>query len=170
MSKLALSEPAPSEPPLAPVPAAPLVTTAPLAPAAASVLADVQQPGTLPAPKRPRRSVTREARPARSAAHVPAPAASSRLLDEVRLLDRVRSLLARGDGSAALAALTGYDRTFAAGELALEARVLRVAGEFGVGHADAARALASELLATPGTERYRNELRRLMAKQSLEQR
>jgi hypothetical protein len=92
------------------------------------------------------------------------------LLEEVRLLDRVRRLLARGDGSAALAALTDYDRMFTAGELALEARVLRVAGEFGVGHADVARALARELLATPGTERYRNELRRLMAQQSLEQR
>jgi hypothetical protein len=92
---------------------------------------------------------------------------SSTLLDEVRQLDRARELLGRGDGAGAIAALDRYERTFPKGELGLEARVLRVSGEFAAGRADSARALARELLATAGTERYRSELRRWMAVQQL---
>ena len=87
------------------------------------------------------------------------------LLEEVRQLDRVRASLGRSDGATALAALDQYERTFTAGELRLEARVLRVAAELAVGHGRAARVLASELLATPGAERYRSELGRLLAEQ-----
>jgi len=95
-------------------------------------------------------------------ADAPAP---NTLLEEVHHLDRVRDLLGRGDGPAALVALERYERTFAAGELGLEARVLRVAGEFAVGRGDTARTRARDLLATPGTERYRSELRRLLVEE-----
>ena len=136
------------------------------APAVMPAPANTDDAVPAPAAKLPaRRAATAEPRHARAATRAPAPAAPSRLLDEVRQLDRVRALLSRGEGAAALAALDRYQRTFASGELALEARVLRVASEFAVGHRDAARTLARELLAASGTERYRSELRRLMAEQ-----
>lgn len=105
------------------------------------------------------RARARSKTPAEAVSATPAP---STLLEEVRQLDRVRSSLGRSDGAGALAALERYERTFAAGELRLEARVLRVAAEFAVGHERVARRLARELLVAPGAERYRGELGRLL--------
>jgi hypothetical protein len=110
-----------------------------------------------------RRGVSAGARARRTAAaSVASTASPSTLIDEVRQLDRVRSALRRRDGAEALASLEHYERTFAAGELRLEARVLRVTADFAAGHERTARLLARELLVTPGTERYRSELARLL--------
>lgn len=51
--------------------------------------------------------------------------AASTLSDEIKLLDRARGLLARGDRAAALAELDGYDRRYPKGTLRREASVLR---------------------------------------------
>ena len=49
----------------------------------------------------------------------------STLAQEIKVLDRVRGLMAQGDSAAALVALDGYDRRFPEGTLGREARVLR---------------------------------------------
>ena len=51
--------------------------------------------------------------------------AASSLAEEVKLLDRVRASMARGDRAAALRELDGYDQRHPAGTLRREARVLR---------------------------------------------
>jgi len=50
---------------------------------------------------------------------------ASTLADEVKLLDRVRALMARGDQTSALRELDGYDQRYPEGTLRREARVLR---------------------------------------------
>jgi hypothetical protein len=113
-------------------------------------------------PSRRGASVRARARGEAPSTAASASSAPSTLLEEVRQLDRVRSSLGGSDGAGALAALERYESIFSAGELRLEARVLRVASEFAVGHTTAARRLARELLVTPGTERYRSELAQLL--------
>lgn len=93
-------------------------------------------------PEQPPQPIERELgselpeQPPAPAAAVPAEAATSKralrtspaastLGDEIKLLDRARGLLARGDRAAALAELDGYDRRYPAGTLRREASVLR---------------------------------------------
>ena len=66
-----------------------------------------------------------EARTAAAPKPVPRAKSASTLADEVKLLDRVRALMARGDQASALRELDGYDQRYPEGTLRREARVLR---------------------------------------------
>ena len=88
-----------------------------------------------PATREQARSEQAEPAPAAAAA-VPAEVVTSKraprttpaagtLTDEIKLLDRARGLLARGDRGAALAELDGYERRYPEGTLRREASVLR---------------------------------------------
>jgi hypothetical protein len=140
-----------------------------LAPSALAVPARDESTGAaraiVPRAKRPLTSDRARARGETPAMVARATAAPGTLLEEVHKLDRVRSSLGVGNGAGALAAIEQYERAFAAGELRLEARVLRVAALFAVGDTARARRLARELLVAPGAERYRAELGRLLEKQ-----
>ena len=62
------------------------------------------------------------------------------LAHELSSLDAARGMLARGDGSGALARLDAYGRAYPHGRLALEAEVLRIDALEQSGRGDAARA------------------------------
>jgi hypothetical protein len=80
------------------------------------------------------------------------------LLEEVKQLDRARADLAAERASLALAVLDDYQRRFPAGQLALEASVLRASALAANGRSDEARTLARRLLARTDGARYRAEL------------
>ncbi|MEY2936265.1 MAG: hypothetical protein RL033_7014, partial [Pseudomonadota bacterium] len=88
---------------------------------------------------------------------------SNRLLAEVAQLDRVRAELRAERAASALSELDAYDGKFPAGELELEAAVLRVQGLLASQDRSAAVALARRTLERPGSERYRTELQRALA-------
>ena len=67
--------------------------------------------------------------------------------DEIAALDRVRSLLAGGNGGGALDALREYRRAFAGGVLAQEASVLEIESRAAAGQHDRARALGESFVA-----------------------
>jgi hypothetical protein len=101
-----------------PAPAA-KVTTAPPRVAPAASIPTVEPDALPPAPS----ASARTAEPPRSA---PPPAASSAIAEEQSLLDRARTLLARGDPEAALAPLATHARRFPAGVLAEEREALSI--------------------------------------------
>ena len=81
------------------------------------------------------------------------------LLEEVRLLDTIRSALRAGELSAATRALADYERRFPRGELKNESSVLALDLLLAKGHEAPARARARELLREPGMQRYAAHLR-----------
>jgi hypothetical protein len=161
-----LTTPAPTE-----VPAA-------LAPVLA-VQQFVDEPASAPSSEPPAALPVRRdpaARPARRRSPAvgtlsPAPAAQStralgsdQLLEEVRQLDRARGDLAAGNASMALAVLDDYERFFPAGQLVLEAAVLRASALERAGRHAESEALARRLLARSDSGRYRSELTRLLVR------
>jgi hypothetical protein len=89
----------------------------------------------------------------------PAAASTGTLLEEVRLLDAVRSKLREGQVEDASRGLGQYDRRFPRGELRREKSVLGLDLLLARGQAGPARARAKELLVQPGMQRYAAHLR-----------
>jgi TolA-binding protein len=90
----------------------------------------------------------------RSADPVPAtdaPVAAERLAEEVALVDRARGALARGDASAAVAALDAYEAHFTERRFAPESLYLRMESLLALGRAADARAVAARLAAAHPT-------------------
>jgi len=118
---VAPGSPPSSEPDRAPAAASPRAPEA--SPREASQQQTTSEPGSaaqLPAPVAPESAEA--VSPKRIAR---APQAASTLAEEIKLLDRVRSSMARGDRAAALVALDAYDRRYPDGTLRREASVLR---------------------------------------------
>jgi hypothetical protein len=84
------------------------------------------------------------------------------LLEEVRLLERVRSALRAGKLDTARGLLEEYRARFARGELVFEAHLLDAERASAAGDGARARLLARELLVRPGAARYRPRLERLL--------
>lgn len=105
--------------------------------------------GDAPAPQQP---------PARAR---PKPAPSS-LLEEVRLLDTVRSALRAAELQGAAQGLAQYEQRFPRGELAREKSVLALDLLVASGQRQRAAARASALLAQPGMQRYAAHLRSIL--------
>jgi hypothetical protein len=98
----------------------------------------------------------------------PATASTGSLLEEVRLLDAIRSALGEGQLEAASRALGRYDQRFPRGELRLEKSVLALELLLATGQHEAARARARELLQGPGVQRYAARLRAIAESSSTE--
>jgi len=81
------------------------------------------------------------------------------LLEEVRLLDAIRSALRAGQLESASRALGQYEQRFPEGELRREKSVLALDLLLARGQEGAARARARELLDRPGMQRYAAHLR-----------
>jgi TolA-binding protein len=77
----------------------------------------------------------------------PAQPAPSSLQDEVSTLDRARAAVAAGDSGRALEVLDGYGASFPRGVLRPEATYLRIQALLKAGQREAARELATRLLA-----------------------
>lgn len=103
--------------------------------------------------------------PARRSTAVPARTLrqSDTLLAQVAQLDRARAALRSQHAAKAISELDAYAASFPNAELALEAEVLRVHALIAARDLSAAAALARRLLARPGSEPYRAELRRAIA-------
>jgi hypothetical protein len=84
------------------------------------------------------------------------------LLEEVRLLDTIRSALRAGELPTAERALMQYDRRFARGELRNEESVLALDLLLAKGQQEPARARARQLLEQPGMQRYATRLRAII--------
>lgn len=117
---------------------------------APSALLDTAHTGAAP----PQRSTSKRAAAATSA---------GTLLEEVRLLDAVRSALRAGELSAAKRTLGQYDRRFPGGELRNEKSVLALDLLLAQGQREPARARALQLLEQPGMQRYAGQLRAIVA-------
>lgn len=118
-------------------------------------------------PTRPRaamRSVRPENKPrsdgqrAASVSSSATPPLGEGLLEEVKQLDRAREDLAAQRSGLALAVLDDYERRFPAGQLALEASVLRASTLAANGRSADAQLLARRLLTRSDSARYRAEL------------
>ena len=87
---------------------------------------------------------------------------AERLAEEVALVDQARGALARGDGSAAIAALDQYEARFTQRKFAPEALYLRMEALLKLGRTSAGRAVAARLVAgyprSPHTARARQVL------------
>jgi hypothetical protein len=145
--------------PGSPVPSGPAAIPLAPAPSATAVpegaLRDEQ--GTLPTesrfrsdrpgnhPARARTAALRhiEARPA-SPAPLPRTAADSDLAEQRWLLERARTALSRGDGTAALDSLEEHQRRYPLGQLTEEREVLEIEASLALGHASEARLRATE--------------------------
>jgi hypothetical protein len=125
-----------------------------LRPAASSV---VQAPSASP--------VVAEAEPATSAAVAPS-GVSERLAQETRLLDTARGALLRGDAKSALVTLAEYERSFAHGMLAPEARVLCVRALLANGERAAAEALAARIVEAAPDGEHADTVRALLGRAS----
>jgi hypothetical protein len=78
--------------------------------------------------------------------HAESAAASERILEEVRAIDRARSALARGDGRGTIDALDGYRSGFSERRFEPEALYLRMEALARLGDAAGAKAAAQRLL------------------------
>jgi hypothetical protein len=85
------------------------------------------------------------------------------LLEEVHLLDTIRSALRAGELPTAQRALAQYDRRFPSGELHNEKSVLALDLLLARGQQEPARARARQLLEQPGMQRYSARLRAIVA-------
>lgn len=83
----------------------------------------------------------------KAAAAASAANAPGTLLEEIRLLDRVRGAMSAGEPRRALAELEQYDLEYPRGAFSPEATVLRVEALDAVGDSRAARALGEQFLA-----------------------
>jgi len=101
-------------------------------------------------------------------ARAAAPTRADGLLAEVRQLDRVHSALRASQAELALRLLDEYAAAFPRAALTLEATVLRVRALSESGEHAAAAALARRTLAVPGSERYRSDLERVIARDGRE--
>ena len=90
------------------------------------------------------------------------------LLEEVLLLDAIRSALGAGELPSAARALGEYDRRFPRGELRNEKSVLAVDLLLARGQQGPAQARARELLEQPGMQRYAAHLRAIAESGSAE--
>jgi len=115
-------------------------------------------PRRRPAPASPLRTPVLRSAPA------PALRQSDTLLAQVAQLDRARAALRDQHPAQAISELDAYAATFPDAELALEAEVLRVHALIAAREPSAAAALAGRLLDRPGSEHYRAELRRAIAR------
>ena len=128
----------------------------------------VESPSRAAAPETPR--LPARARTSAAAASpaaprrpgTPAPAGDG-LLEEVRLLERVRASLRAGQSGPARRLLEEYRARFAHGELAFEADLLEAERAHADGDGAGARLLARQLLARPGAARHRARLTRLLS-------
>ena len=109
-----------------------------------------------PGAPEPASSVALDARP-------PSVVASA-LEREVQLLDAVKQALRQGDGREALSALGAYEREFARGALAPEARVLRVRALLAAGDREAAEQAARRVLESDPHGRHAAVVRALIAR------
>ena len=132
---------------------APTMATRP----AADVAPDPAPPEAPARPARVRRAPSARGQRS-SAADVAAPAAQSRLLAEVRLLDEARGALAAEQPRTALATLARYAAEFPRGTLTLDAAVLEIRALVRAGAAAQAQRLAGQTLSRPDSARYRSEL------------
>jgi hypothetical protein len=138
-------------------------TTAVVEPPARTAASRIGEPTALPAARRvvrqKNKSVASTSAAMLDTSSRTKPSSSEGLLEEVKQLDRARGDLASERASLALAVLDDYERRFPAGQLALEASVLRASTLAANGRVDEARTLARRLLAQSGSARYRAELR-----------
>lgn len=154
-------------------PVAPLVPDVVAAPMVAAPPPEIIAPhGEEPTPPRAAmRSARPKNKPKRDVQHAASvssstttPRSSEGLLEEVKQLDRARGDLASDRSGLALAVLDDYGRRFPAGQLALEASVLRAKVLAAMGQSNDAQALARKLLARSDSARYRAELERVLAR------
>jgi hypothetical protein len=89
-----------------------------------------------------------------------------RLAQETSLLDIARGALLRGDAKRALATLTEYERSFAQGMLAPEARVLRVRALLANDQRAAAEELAARVVDAAPNGEHADAVRALMGRSS----
>lgn len=101
--------------------------------------------------------------PGPSTGVLPSPVTSSeKLLQEVKMLDRAKSALSSGNGSAALSALDEHDRSFPNGALAPEATVLRVRALVLAGNRSAALGIARNVVRANPESAHATALRNLL--------
>lgn len=101
--------------------------------------------------------------PGPSTGALPATVTSSeKLLQEVKTLDRAKSALSSGNGSAALSALDEHDRSFPNGALAPEATVLRVRALVLSGNRSAALGIARNVVRANPQSAHAQALRNLL--------
>lgn len=110
-------------------PAVPVVAVSPSSVGAPMLQAPAAPQASAAPPSEPTTAAPEPAAPVSVPVRAPSPSASApralTLADEVAAIDAARASLARGDTTAALRALDGYDRTFPRGRLAPEAAALR---------------------------------------------
>jgi hypothetical protein len=158
--KAPLAEPARDEPAAETTPESEVSALSPALPEQAARLRRAASP-VVEAP-----SPSPVAAPAATTAALAPSGVSERLAQETRLLDTARGALLRGDARSAIVTLTEYERTFAHGMLAPEARVLCVRALLANGERAAAEALAARIVEAAPEGEHADTVRALLGRAS----